>query len=147
MRCLAALLALTSAALAEKVVPTIELQGSATKLDDGFYVKIDSHVATEKTPKGISYPAFTFDVYVPRVVSDTYLGSVFLEIVGDDGRTLAQVALEPQNPKDRPPNYYVFVEQRFAAHCALHFVYMARPFGNVSKYYVLRLKNHLPRTR
>jgi hypothetical protein len=147
MHCLVALLALTSAALAEKLVPTIELQGSTTRLDDGFHVNIDSHVATGKTPKGISYPAFTFDVYVPRVVGDTYLGSVFLEIVGADGRTLAQVALEQRNPKDRPANYYIFVEQRFAANCALHFEYNARPFDNVSKYYVLRLKNHLPRTR
>jgi hypothetical protein len=141
----------TSAVLSEESpignpVPTAELQGTVTKLDDGFHVKIDSDVTTEKTPRGTSYAAFTFDVYVPRLVRDTVLGSVYLEIVGRDGRTLAQVALQPQNPKDRPPNYYIFVEQRFAAVCALHFHYEGRPFGNISKDYVLRLKNHLPRT-
>jgi hypothetical protein len=146
MRCLVAMLILTSSTLAETVVPTVELPSSATRLDDGFHIKIDSDVTTGTTSKGISYPAFTFDVYVPRVVGDTYLGSVFLEIVGRDNRTLAQVALEPRNPKERPPNYYVFVEQRFAANCALHFEYNARPFGNVSKDYVVRLKNHSPRT-
>jgi len=91
--------------------------------------------------------AFTFDFYVPRDVGNTILGSVFLEVVGHDGRTLAQIALEPRNPEGRPPNYYVFVEQRFAVRCALHFEYKARPLGNIVKHYVLRLKNHLPQNR
>ncbi len=146
MRCLVAVLVLTSVTLGAQMVPTTELQGRATKVEDGFYVNIHSDVTRGKTPKGTSYPTFTFDAYVPRVVGETYLGSVYLEIVGRDGRTLAQVALEPQNPKERPPHYYVFVEQHFAASCALHFEYKARPFGNISKNYVVRLKNHLPQT-
>jgi hypothetical protein len=94
---------------------TVELPGRATEAPDGFHARTESAVATETDAKGRAYAAFTFNFYVPREVGNTVLGSVFFEIVGPGGRSLAQVALEPQNPKERPPNYYVFVEQRFAA--------------------------------
>ena len=139
--------ALVSEADANDTYSTVVLAGAATEAGDGFYIRIDPDRATEKTPKGSPYAAVTFDAYVPRVVGKTDLGSVYLEVVGRDGRTLAQVALEPQNSKDRPPNYYVFADRRFAADCALHFQYNARPFGSVAKDYVVRLKYHLPPKR
>lgn len=132
---------------ANQTYSTVELSGKATEVPDGFHVRINSGNSTQTDAKGRRYAAFTFDFYVPRDVGGTVLGSVFLEIVGRDGRTLAQVALEPRNPEGRPPNYYVFVEQHFAARCALHFEYKARPMGNIAKVYVLRLKNHLPKNQ
>lgn len=129
---------------ANQTYSTIELPGRATELPDGFQVKIDSGTATQTDSKGRNYAAFTFDFYVPRDVGNTVLGSVFLEAVGRDGHTMVQVALEPRNPENKPPNYYVFVERDFATGCALHFEYKARPMGNIVKDYVLRLKNQLP---
>lgn len=132
---------------ANDAYPTIILSGAATEAVDGFRVRIDSDFATEKTAKGSRYDAITFNAHVPRVVGKTDLGSVYLEVVGRDGRTLAEVALNPQNAKDRPPNYYVFAERRFAPNCVLHFQYNARPLRNVAKDYVVPLKYHLPQKR
>ncbi|HEX9281733.1 MAG TPA: hypothetical protein VF878_04595 [Candidatus Udaeobacter sp.] len=146
-RCLLILIASALVILAQdaanKTYSTVELPGKATEVPDGFQVRIDSGTSTQTDAKGRRYAAFTFDFYVPRAVGNTVLGSVFLEVVDRNGRTLAEVALEPRNPENRPPNYYLFVEQRFAARCLLHFEYKGRPMGNIVKDYVLRLKNHL----
>jgi hypothetical protein len=59
-------------------------------------------------------PAFTFDLCVPP---DGRQDRSPLTVLGDcrwDGRTLVEVALDHWNPKDKPPNYYIFVERRFA---------------------------------
>ena len=79
--------ALVSAADANDTYSTVVLAGAATEAGDGFYIRIDPDRATEKTPKGSPYAAVTFDAYVPRVVGKTDLGSVYLEVVGRDGRT------------------------------------------------------------
>jgi len=136
MHCLLILILSASVMLgrdtANQTYSIVELPDKATQVPDGFHVRIESGISTQTDAKGRRYAAFTFDFYVPRDVGNTILGSVFLEVVGHDGRTLAQIALEPRNPEGRPPNYYVFVEQRFAVRCALHFEYKARPRWAIS---------------
>src|SRR4029450_10309140 len=110
-------------------------------LPSGF----NSYVAEERTPKARSYARLHIR---PLRSPDGRQDRSPLTVLGDcrwGGGTLVEVALEHWNPKDKPPNYYIFVERRFARCYAVHFPYNARPFGNVAK--VLRLKNHLPQRR
>src|SRR5438309_817304 len=98
----------------------VELPGSTLSTDDGFRARIEASATTQKAPRGRMYSACIFDIYVPRHVGKTHVGSAFLELTGRDGRTVTEVAMDDRASRGEPPHFYIFADRRAVGDCVLH---------------------------